>query len=177
MFLGFLDPDPLVRGMDPDPSIIKKNLEEKLRFLLFCDFFWTFFKWSKWNVPSKSNKLKNFFLKLVFSWRLEGIRIHYSEAWIHGSRSGTTPKCYGSATPGTCGARDCALLFPGYIMPCVLSTGVLSPASLYIGGSEAMRRGATSCCFSARDSHELGPWPEGGGFWALGGGRVNSWLV
>jgi hypothetical protein len=25
MFLGFLDPDPLVRGMDPDPSIIKQK--------------------------------------------------------------------------------------------------------------------------------------------------------
>jgi hypothetical protein len=27
MFFGLLDPDPLVRGMDPDPSIIKKNLD------------------------------------------------------------------------------------------------------------------------------------------------------
>jgi hypothetical protein len=25
MFLGILDPDPLVRGMDPDPSIIKQK--------------------------------------------------------------------------------------------------------------------------------------------------------
>ncbi len=25
MFLGLLDPDPLVRGMDPDPSIIKQK--------------------------------------------------------------------------------------------------------------------------------------------------------
>jgi hypothetical protein len=25
MFLGLPDPDPLVRGMDPDPSIIKQN--------------------------------------------------------------------------------------------------------------------------------------------------------
>jgi len=25
-FLGLLDPDPLVRGMDPDPSIIKQKL-------------------------------------------------------------------------------------------------------------------------------------------------------
>ncbi len=31
MFLGLLDPDPLVRGMDPDPdsSIINRKLEEK----------------------------------------------------------------------------------------------------------------------------------------------------
>jgi hypothetical protein len=26
------------------------------------------------------------------------IRIHLSEAWIRGSRSGSTPKCHGSAT-------------------------------------------------------------------------------
>jgi hypothetical protein len=25
MFLGLLDPDPLVRGMDPDPSFIKQK--------------------------------------------------------------------------------------------------------------------------------------------------------
>ncbi len=25
MFLGFPDPDPLVKDMDPDPSIIKEN--------------------------------------------------------------------------------------------------------------------------------------------------------
>jgi hypothetical protein len=25
MFLGLLDPDPLVRGVDPDPSIIKQK--------------------------------------------------------------------------------------------------------------------------------------------------------
>jgi hypothetical protein len=25
MFLGLMDPDPVVRGMDPDPSIIKQK--------------------------------------------------------------------------------------------------------------------------------------------------------
>ncbi len=35
MFLGLLDPDPLVRGTDPDPSIIKQNSN---LFLMFCDF-------------------------------------------------------------------------------------------------------------------------------------------
>jgi hypothetical protein len=31
MFLGLMDPDPdsLVRGMDPDPSIIKQKYKEK----------------------------------------------------------------------------------------------------------------------------------------------------
>jgi hypothetical protein len=32
MFLGLLEQDPLVRGTEPDPSIIKKPL-----VLLFCD--------------------------------------------------------------------------------------------------------------------------------------------
>jgi hypothetical protein len=51
------------------------------------------------NVPSKSNKLKNFLKKLVFGVLKvidENILIHYSEAWIPGS--GSTPKCHGSAT-------------------------------------------------------------------------------
>jgi hypothetical protein len=30
MFLGLLDPDPLVRGSDPDPSIISKNSKKNL---------------------------------------------------------------------------------------------------------------------------------------------------
>jgi hypothetical protein len=40
MFFALSDPDPLVGGADPnpDPSIIKKN-----RYLLFCDFFLTFY--------------------------------------------------------------------------------------------------------------------------------------
>jgi hypothetical protein len=66
------------------------------------------------NVPSKSNKQKNFFLNWFFVDILEVkdensririririlIRIHLSEAWIRGSRSGSgsTPKCHGSAT-------------------------------------------------------------------------------
>ena len=29
-FLGLLDPDPLVRGMDPDPSIIKQKKRKTL---------------------------------------------------------------------------------------------------------------------------------------------------
>ncbi len=51
MFLDLPDPVPLIRGMDPDlapnpdPSIIKQKLEEKPCFLLFCDFFWTFYLW------------------------------------------------------------------------------------------------------------------------------------
>jgi hypothetical protein len=43
MFLGLQDPDPLVRGMDPDPDpsiIMQKSLKNDV------------------NVPSKSNKEK-----------------------------------------------------------------------------------------------------------------------
>ncbi len=37
VFLGLLDPDPdpLVRGMDPDPSIISKNNKKNLDFCCF----------------------------------------------------------------------------------------------------------------------------------------------
>jgi hypothetical protein len=58
-FLALLDPDPLVRGMDPDPDPA----------LLLFDFL------SLKNdikVPSKSNLQKTFFFKLVFCWHLEG---------------------------------------------------------------------------------------------------------
>ncbi len=61
------------------------------------------------NKPSKSNKQKKLFKKIIFlfaSWRsmtkIAGSgsrirsRIHLSEAWILGS--GSTPKCHGSAT-------------------------------------------------------------------------------
>ncbi len=43
MFLDLLDPDPLVRGMDPNPSL-KYDV----------------------NVPSESNKQKNFFKQISF---------------------------------------------------------------------------------------------------------------
>ncbi len=101
MFLGLQDPDPdpLVRGMDPDPSIIKQ---------MFCDFFLTFFWFENdVKVPSKSKMQKNFFKKLFFfvgilkvndkNRRIRiriRIRIHQSEAWIRGSESGSTPKCH-----------------------------------------------------------------------------------
>ncbi len=52
-------------------------------------------------VPSKSNKQKSFFLSCQWRknsriWIRIRIRIHYSEAWIRGSRS--TPKFHGSGT-------------------------------------------------------------------------------
>jgi hypothetical protein len=54
-----------------------------------------------------TNKQKKIVLKISFllaSWRsmtkIAGswIRIHYSEAWIRGYGSGSTPKCHGSGT-------------------------------------------------------------------------------
>jgi hypothetical protein len=72
MFLGFLDPDqdPLIRGMDPDPSI-KQNGKKNVDSVLWLLFDFLSLK-SDVNVPSKSNKQKNFFFKLVFCWRLGG---------------------------------------------------------------------------------------------------------
>ncbi len=47
MFLSLPDPEPLVRDTDPDPdpSIIKQKYDENkhIDFLLFCDFFMTFY--------------------------------------------------------------------------------------------------------------------------------------
>ncbi len=65
MFLGLLDPnhDPLVRGMDPHPSIIKQKIVRKTlipnAFRLLFDFFSLK---NDVNVPSKStgNEQKTF---------------------------------------------------------------------------------------------------------------------
>ncbi len=49
------DPDSLVRGMDPDPSISKKNLDS----YYFVTLFYFLSLKNDLNVPSKSNKKKN----------------------------------------------------------------------------------------------------------------------
>ncbi len=69
VFLGLLDqdPDPLVRGMDPDsdpdPSIIKFKIVTKT---LIFTVLWLLFDFLQLKndekVPSKSNMQKNFFL-------------------------------------------------------------------------------------------------------------------
>jgi hypothetical protein len=46
--MGLPDPGPLVRDMDPKPSIIKQKKKEKHRFLLYL------FLKNDVNVPSKS---------------------------------------------------------------------------------------------------------------------------
>ncbi len=61
LFLGLLDSDPLVRGMDPDPALD-----------LDLDLFDFLSLKNDVNVPLISNMQKNFFCKLVFCWRLEG---------------------------------------------------------------------------------------------------------
>jgi hypothetical protein len=70
---GLLDPDPLVRGIDPDPSIYqaKKVFKTLIPTVLLLLFDFSSLK-NDVNVPSKINKQKNFFLKLVFCWPLEG---------------------------------------------------------------------------------------------------------
>jgi hypothetical protein len=68
MFLSLSDPDPLVRGPDPDPSIIKKNIKKILNSYCFVTIFMTLSLKNDVNVASKSNKQKN----LTFSCHLEG---------------------------------------------------------------------------------------------------------
>jgi hypothetical protein len=79
MFLGLLDsdPNPLVRGMDPDPSIIKKNLD----FYCFVTSFFDFLSLKNdVNVPLTSNMQKKL--------------------------SGSTPKCHRSATLASTNVRE-----------------------------------------------------------------------
>jgi hypothetical protein len=60
MFLGLPDPDPLVRGMDPDPdpSIIMQNSKKNLDSYYFGTLFGFLSFKNDVNVPSKSNKQK-----------------------------------------------------------------------------------------------------------------------
>jgi hypothetical protein len=72
------DPDPLVKGMDPDPDpfIIllssSKNSKKNLDSYCFVTSFDFLSLKNDVNVPSKNNKQENFFFKLIFCWRLEG---------------------------------------------------------------------------------------------------------
>jgi hypothetical protein len=43
MFLGLPDQDPLIRGTGPDPAPDPPIIKKKPSFLLFCDFFMTFY--------------------------------------------------------------------------------------------------------------------------------------
>ncbi len=65
MFLGLPDPDPLVRGGDPDPSIIlvssSKNNKKNHDSYCFVTSFGLFSLKNYVNVFSKSNKQKNLF--------------------------------------------------------------------------------------------------------------------
>ncbi len=40
VFLGLLDPDPLVRGMDPDPDLDPSNIKKNLDFSCFVTSFY-----------------------------------------------------------------------------------------------------------------------------------------
>ncbi len=62
MFLGLPDPDPLVRGMDPDPAPSScKNSKKNLDSLYFVIFFYFLSLKNDVNVPSKSNKQKKLY--------------------------------------------------------------------------------------------------------------------
>jgi hypothetical protein len=71
MILGLPDPDPLVRRMDPNPSLIKQKSKKNLDSYCFVTFLDFLSLKNDVNVPSKSNKQNNFFF-VVFCWRSEG---------------------------------------------------------------------------------------------------------
>jgi hypothetical protein len=58
MFLGLPDPDPLARGMDPDPFIIVKDSKKNLDPCYFVTLFDFLSVKNYVNVASKSNKHK-----------------------------------------------------------------------------------------------------------------------
>ncbi len=86
--------------LNPDPSIIKQKYWEKPWFLLFCDFFLTFYLWKMMSVYLQKIISRITFFKLVFCLRLEDqwrkqqdldllgrgmvprIRIHTRMSWI-----------------------------------------------------------------------------------------------
>ncbi len=70
-FLGFPDPDPLVRGTDPDPSALS-NIVRKIFISTVLWLLKDFLSLKNAvNVPSKRNKQKNFDKNsfLLASWR------------------------------------------------------------------------------------------------------------
>jgi hypothetical protein len=79
IFLGLPDPDPLVRGMDPDlnqapdPLSSSKNSKKNLDSYCFVTSLDFLSLKNDVNVPSKSTVIsRKTFLKLVFCWRFEG---------------------------------------------------------------------------------------------------------
>jgi hypothetical protein len=69
MFLGLPDPDPLVRGMDPDPDLLRirillsscKNSKKNLDSYYFGTLFDFLSVKNEVNVASKSNKQKKLY--------------------------------------------------------------------------------------------------------------------
>ncbi len=104
LFLGLLDPDPdpLVRVMEqepdpaPVPSIIKLKIVRKPLIPTVLLLFHDFLSLKKdVNVPSKSNKQKNFFLiSFLLAFSRSMTKIRGSE-----SGSGSISQRHGSADP------------------------------------------------------------------------------
>ena len=80
MFLGLQDPDPLVRGMDPapDPSItMQKQYKKNFDSYYFVTHFDFLSLKNDVNVPSKSNKQKNFFVKSFTAYYFLKVYLHH----------------------------------------------------------------------------------------------------
>jgi hypothetical protein len=84
MYFGLPYPEPLIRGMNPDPTPVllspRKNSKQNLDSYCFVTSFLTFyFLKNDVNGPSKRNKQKNFY-KIIFSLKVNDennrIRIH-----------------------------------------------------------------------------------------------------
>jgi hypothetical protein len=111
MFLG--NPDPLVRGTDPDPSIIMQKSWKIVKKTFISTVQWLFSNClslkNDANAPKElSKKIRKDII--IFCWGLEGhsrkeqdmvrIWICLSEVWIRGSES--VSKCHESGTLVKC---------------------------------------------------------------------------
>jgi hypothetical protein len=76
MFLGLPDPDPLVRGTDPDPSpdfYHQTKIERKTLIPTVLSLLYDFLSLKNdVNIPSKNNNQKNFEKKIIFRFCLKG---------------------------------------------------------------------------------------------------------
>jgi hypothetical protein len=92
LFLGLPDPDPLVRGTDPDPFIIKQKKVRKTLIPIVLRLLYDFLSLKNdVNVALKSNKQKKTCrspMKIAES--RAGSGVEYG--------SGSVPICHGSAT-------------------------------------------------------------------------------
>ncbi len=120
---GLPDPDPLVRGTDLDPSIMKQKYYEKPEFLLLCDFLLTFYLLKNdVYVTLKSNKPKKNLLAFRRPLTKRAGSVSGSVRQKYGSEDPDPYQWHGSGTP-VAGAFTIAFGSP--LIICSMTTVVI----------------------------------------------------